>query len=107
MRNVDTPYGVASKDIYGGRLHENMMADAIVKGLKEQCGGRFGSAAAGEIIRTEYWHLDNKGFFLNGLIRISPPIGERQDLADCSRKNHPENYLKKNIAKGKAQPILR
>ena len=49
-----------------------------------------GSDVPGEIIVTEYWRLDNVGISLDGPVQISLPIGERQNLADYSRKNHPE-----------------
>ena len=51
-----------------------------------------GSDVPGEIIVTEYWRLDNVGISLDGPVQISLPIGERQNLADYSRKNHPEMY---------------
>ena len=49
-----------------------------------------GSDVPGEIIVTEYWRLDNVGISLDGPAQISLPIGERQNLADYNRKNHPE-----------------
>lgn len=55
-------------------------------------GLKVGSDVPGEIIVTEYWRLDNEGFSLNGPIQISLPIGERQNLADYNKKNHPEQY---------------
>ncbi len=55
-------------------------------------GLKVGSDVPGEIIVTEYWRLDNEGFSLNGPVQISLPIGERQNLADYNKKNHPEQY---------------
>lgn len=61
--------------------------------MPENSGGmERGTSVPGEIEITEYWRLDNEGFMLNGPVEISLPIGERQDLADYSRKNHPEKY---------------
>ena len=120
--DVDTPYGVTAKEMYGDRLPEGMAADAIVEGLRDGAEEALeahhvgwwidaiwlngkqmdmpnnsgsietGSTVPGEIIHTEYWRLDNGGFFLNGPVQISLPIGERQDLADYSWKNHPEKF---------------
>ena len=55
-------------------------------------GLKVGSDVPGEIIVTEYWRLDNEGFSLSGPVQISLPIGERQNLADYNKKNHPEQY---------------
>ncbi len=55
-------------------------------------GLKVGSDVPGEIIVTEYWRLDNEGFSLNGPVQISLPIGERQELAEYNKKNHPEKY---------------
>ena len=61
--------------------------------MPENSGGmELGTGVPGEIEITEYWRLDNESFMLNGPVEISLPIGERQDLADYSRKNHPEKY---------------
>ena len=122
MLDVDTPYGVTAGEMFGDRLPEGMTADMIVEGLNGTAeedleahhvgwwidaiwfNGKqmdmpnnsgsvvSGSTVPGEIIHTEYWRLDNEGFSLNGPIQISLPIGERQDLADYSKKNHPEKY---------------
>ncbi len=122
MLDVDTPYGVTAGEMFGDRLPEGMTADMIVEGLNGTAeedleahhvgwwidaiwfNGKqmdmpnnsgsvvSGSTVPGEIIHTEYWRLDNEGFSLNGPIQISLPIGERQALADYSKKNHPEKY---------------
>ena len=122
MLDVDTPYGVTAGEMFGDRLPEGMTADTIVEGLNGTAeedleahhvgwwidalwlNGKemempnnsgsvvSGSTVPGEIIHTEYWRLDNEGFSLNGPIQISLPIGERQDLSDYSKKNHPEKY---------------
>ena len=122
MLDADTPYGVTAAEMFGDQLPEGMAADTIVEGLKGNAeedleahhvgwwidslwfNGKemnmpnnsgsvvSGSTVPGEIIHTEYWRLDNEGFSLNGPIQISLPIGEQQDLADYSRKNHPEKY---------------
>ena len=122
MLDVDTPYGVTASEMFGDQIPEGMTADTIVEGLKGNAEADLeahhvgwwidaiwlngkemampnnsgsvvsGSTVPGEIIHTEYWRLDNEGFSLNGPIQISLPIGEQQDLADYSRKNHPEKY---------------
>ena len=122
MLDVDTPYGVTAAEVFGDQLPEGMAADTIVEGLKGNAeedleahhvgwwidslwfNGKemnmpnnsgsvvSGSTVPGEIIHTEYWRLDNEGFSLDGPIQISLPIGERQELSDYSRKNHPEKY---------------
>ncbi len=51
-----------------------------------------GSTEAGEIIQTEYWRLDNEEITLNGKVKISLPIGERQPLSDYTKADHPEMY---------------
>jgi len=40
-----------------------------------------GSLTPGEIIRTDYWRLDNAGVYLNGEVEIVLPIGEAQPVA--------------------------
>lgn len=50
------------------------------------------SESTGEIIRTEYWRLDNIGVFLKGRVEIALPIGQRQPLEDYSYLTHPEKY---------------
>lgn len=50
------------------------------------------STEAGEIIQTEYWRLDNEEITLNGKVKISLPIGERQPLSDYTKADHPEMY---------------
>ena len=120
--DVDTPYGLTASEMFGDQIPEGMTADTIVEGLKGNAEADLeahhvgwwidaiwlngkemampnnsgsvvsGSTVPGEIIHTEYWRLDNEGFSLNGPIQISLPIGEQQDLADYSRKNHPEKY---------------
>ena len=122
MLDVDTPYGVTAGELFGEDLPEGLTADMYVEALKgdaqsdlqaHQVGwwidnfwinGKAvdmpnnsgavvtGSGVPGEIIHTEYWRLDNEGFSLNGPVQISLPIGERQNLADYSKKNHPEKY---------------
>ncbi len=49
-----------------------------------------GTGVPGELIETDVWRLDNVGIFLEGKVKISLPIGERQDLADYARDTHPE-----------------
>ena len=120
--DVDRSYGMTAKELFGDHLPEGMDADSIVEcwrdpaeedleahhvgwwidaiwfnGKQMDMPNNSGSAVSGstvpgEIIHTEYWRLDNEGFSLNGPIQISLPIGERQDLADYSKKNHPEKY---------------
>ena len=51
-----------------------------------------GSEVPGEIVRTEYWRLDNIDVALDGKVEIAMPIGERQPLEEYSFKNHPEKY---------------
>lgn len=51
-----------------------------------------GSTEAGEIIQTEYWRLDNEGIVLNGKVKVSLPIGERQPISDYTKADHPEMY---------------
>ncbi len=41
-------------------------------------GNHHGSEIPGEIIRTEYWRLDNNDVELNGKVEIALPIGEKQ-----------------------------
>ncbi len=49
-----------------------------------------GTGVPGEFIETDVWRLDNVGVFLEGKVKISLPIGEKQDLADYARDMHPE-----------------
>ena len=51
-----------------------------------------GTGVPGELIETDIWRLDNAGIFPEGKVRISLPIGERQDLDDYLREEHPEKY---------------
>ncbi|MBE5784045.1 MAG: DUF4179 domain-containing protein [Clostridiales bacterium] len=52
----------------------------------------WGSDVPGEIIHAEYWRLDNEELALEGEIEISLPIGERQNLNDYRKVDHPEKY---------------
>ena len=122
MLDVDTPYGVTAGEFFGKNLPEGLTADMYLEALNGDAEGDLeahqvgwwidhlwingkavnmpnnsgsvmtGSGIKGEIIHTEYWRLDNEGFSLNGPVEISLPIGERQNLADYSKKNHPEKY---------------
>ncbi len=51
-----------------------------------------GSDVPGEMIRSDYWRLDNLDVELKGKVDVSLPIGERQPLEDYSYRNHPEKY---------------
>jgi len=51
-----------------------------------------GTAVPGQILKTEYWRLDNLDVALSGKVEIALPIGQRQPLEDYSRRNHPEKY---------------
>lgn len=51
-----------------------------------------GTQVPGEIMRTEYWRLDNLDVELSGEVTIALPIGERQPLSDYIKKDHPEKY---------------
>lgn len=48
--------------------------------------------AAGEIVQTEYWRLDNENITLSGKVDIALPIGECQPLENYQRQKHPEMY---------------
>lgn len=73
---------------------DNLWINGKCMDMANGSGGlKTGSDVPGEIIVVEYWRLDNEGFSLNGPVQISLPIGERQNLADYSRKNHPEMYV--------------
>ena len=72
---------------------DNLWINGKCMDMANGSGGlKTGSDVPGEIIVVEYWRLHNEGFSLNGPVQISLPIGERQNLADYSRKNHPEMY---------------
>ena len=122
MLDVDTPYGITAGEFFGKGLPEGLTADMYLEALNGDAEGDLaahqvgwwidslwingkavnmpnnsgsvmtGSGIPGEIIHTEFWRLDNEGFSLNGPVEISLPIGERQNLADYSKKNHPEKY---------------
>ena len=51
-----------------------------------------GTEVPGELIETDIWRLDQVGVFLEGKVKISLPVGERQDLADYYSGGHPEKY---------------
>ncbi|MGN0745781.1 MAG: hypothetical protein ACI4ML_03795, partial [Aristaeellaceae bacterium] len=51
-----------------------------------------GTNTPGEILRTEYWRLDNLGVTLSGQVEIALPIGECQPLEDYRLATHPEKY---------------
>ncbi|MBQ4076000.1 MAG: hypothetical protein IJD39_12470 [Clostridia bacterium] len=54
----------------------------------------------GEMIRTEYWRLDNMDVKLTGEVEIALPIGDRQPLSEYSLLDHPEKYdADKNLIK--------
>lgn len=55
-------------------------------------GNEQGSDVPGEIVRTEYWRLDNIDTALTGEVEIALPIGERQPLSEYSLREHPEKY---------------
>lgn len=68
-------------------INGQCMDMAVNSGAEEQ-----GSDTPGEIIRTEYWRLDNIGVTLQGRVEIALPIGQRQPLEDYSFLQHPERY---------------
>ena len=51
-----------------------------------------GTNTPGEILRTEYWRLDNLDVELSGQVEIALPIGECQPLEEYRLANHPEKY---------------
>lgn len=51
-----------------------------------------GTLIPGEILRTEYWRLDNLDVTLSGQVEIALPIGECQPLEDYRLALHPEKY---------------
>ena len=51
-----------------------------------------GTLIPGEILRTEYWRLDNLDVALSGQVEIALPIGECQPLEDYRLALHPEKY---------------
>jgi len=51
-----------------------------------------GTLTPGQIMKTEYWRLDNVGVYLKDQVEIALPIGEKQPLADYVKKDHPEKY---------------
>lgn len=55
-------------------------------------GEDHGSDVPGEIVRTEYWRLDNLDVALEGRVEIALPIGERQPLEEYGFREHPEKY---------------
>lgn len=68
-------------------INGQCMDMAVNSGAEEQ-----GSDTPGEIIRTEYWRLDNIDVTLQGRVEIALPIGQRQPLEDYSFLKHPERY---------------
>ncbi len=53
-----------------------------------------GTEVPGELIQTDIWRLDSAGIALEGKVRISLPIGARQDIDDYIHEEHPEKYDK-------------
>lgn len=49
-----------------------------------------GTLVPGEILRTEYWRLDNLDVSLTGQVTVALPIGEKQPLV--TRLEHPECF---------------
>lgn len=63
-------------------------------------GNDRGSDVPGEIVRTEYWRLDNIDVSLSGEVEIALPIGDQQPLSEYSLRNHPEKFDEnKNLLK--------
>ena len=49
-----------------------------------------GTDVPGELVESDIWRLDNLGVFLKGKVRISLPIGDKQNYMDYYQ--HPEKY---------------
>lgn len=55
-------------------------------------GDTSGSITPGKLTERWVYRLDNEGIALNGPVEIALPIGQRQSLAEYSRRDHPEKY---------------
>lgn len=55
-------------------------------------GDTYGSITPGKLTEKWVYRLDNEDVSLNGPVEISLPIGQRQSLAEYSRRAHPEKY---------------
>ena len=104
MLDVDTPFGTsegltelgaeAMEPVYEhdvGWWTDHLWIDGQCLDMASDSGSvTSGSSVAGEIIKTEYWRLDNIDVALSGKVEVSLPIGERQTTYYI--KEHPEYY---------------
>lgn len=67
-----------------------------------------GTGAPGELVRTEYWRLDEGGVQLSGRVEIALPIGAKPDPARYfPRSQHPEWYDENGDLKQPDQGLVR